>query len=258
MLNKAVLEKKLPSVHVITKEITGSTNSDAKELASSSPTDILITAETQTGGRGRQGKSFSSPSGGLYMTLLLKCDMPVTSAVGATSCAAVAVVRALKKTCGLDCGIKWVNDIYADGKKLCGILTEAVNDYTVGITKYLIIGIGMNISSAPILKPSPSQPLPAECTCLSALGVNAKREEICSDIVRELLEMRSSNFSFDMVSAEYTAHSVVIGKEISFTKNGETKYGTALGINEHGGLIVDSMGNIVLLDSGEISVRTRG
>ena len=177
MLDKIVLENKLPGVKVVTKELTGSTNNDAKEMIDSSPADTLITSEKQTGGRGRQGKSFSSPEGGLYMTLLLRCGMPITTAVGATSCSAVAVSRAIKNVCGIDTGIKWVNDIYAGGKKLCGILTEAVNDYSRGISEYLVIGIGINVLSTPVV-PSSS----VECTSLSELGYTASREEtVCGN-----------------------------------------------------------------------------
>lgn len=250
MLDKIVLEKKLPGVMVITKELTGSTNNDAKEMINFSPADTLITSERQTGGRGRQGKSFSSPAGGLYMTLLLRCGMPITTAVGATSCSAVAVSRAIKNVCGVDTGIKWVNDIYADGKKLCGILTEAVNDYPRGITEYLVIGIGINVTSSPVV-PSSS----VECTSLSELGSTASREELCAEIVRELIAMRDKSFDFSLYSDEYAARSVVIGREITFTRNGETKHGDALGIDRHGGLIVCSGNETLLLDSGEISVR---
>lgn len=252
MLDKIVLEKKLPGVRVITKELTGSTNNDAKEMIDSSPADTLITSEKQTGGRGRQGKSFSSPEGGLYMTLLLRCGMPITTAVGATSCSAVAVSRAIKNVCGIDTGIKWVNDIYAGGKKLCGILTEAVNDYSRGISEYLVIGIGINVLSTPVV-PSSS----VECTCLSELGSAASREELCAGIARELISMRDKSFDFSLYSEEYTARSVVIGREITFTRNGETKHGTALGIDKHGGLIVCSDNETLLLDSGEISVRLK-
>ena len=197
MLDKIVLEKKLPGVRVITKELTGSTNNDAKEMIDSSPADTLITSEKQTGGRGRQGKSFSSPEGGLYMTLLLRCGMPITTAVGATSCSAVAVSRAIKNVCGIDTGIKWVNDIYAGGKKLCGILTEAVNDYSRGISEYLVIGIGINVLSTPVV-PSSS----VECTCLSELGSAASREELCAGIARELISMRDKSFDFSLYSEE--------------------------------------------------------
>ncbi len=252
MLDKIVLEKKLPGVKVVTKELTVSTNNDAKEMINSSPSDTLITSEKQTGGRGRQGKSFSSPEGGLYMTLLLRCGMPITTAVGATSCSAVAVSRAIKNVCGIDTGIKWVNDIYAGGKKLCGILTEAVNDYSRGISEYLVIGIGINVLSTPVV-PSSS----VECTSLSELGYTASREELCAEIVRELISMRDKSFDFSLYSDEYAARSVVIGREITFTRNGETKHGVALGIDKHGGLIVCSDNETLLLDSGEISVRLR-
>lgn len=252
MLDKIVLEKKLPGVKVVTKELTVSTNNDAKEMIDSSPSDTLITSEKQTGGRGRQGKSFSSPEGGLYMTLLLRCGMPITTAVGATSCSAVAVSRAIKNVCGIDTGIKWVNDIYAGGKKLCGILTEAVNDYSRVISEYLVIGIGINVLSTPVV-PSSS----VECTSLSELGYTASREELCAEIVRELIYMRDKSFNFSLYSDEYAARSVVIGREITFTRNGETRHGTALGIDKHGGLIVCSDNEPLLLDSGEISVRLR-
>lgn len=252
MLDKIVLEKKLPGVKVVTKELTVSTNNDAKEMIDSSPADTLITSEKQTGGRGRQGKSFSSPEGGLYMTLLLRCGMPITTAVGATSCSAVAVSRAIKNVCGIDTGIKWVNDIYAGGKKLCGILTEAVNDYSRVISEYLVIGIGINVLSTPVV-PSSS----VECTSLSELGYTASREELCAEIVRELIYMRDKSFDFSLYSDEYAARSVVIGREITFTRNGETRHGTALGIDKHGGLIVCSDNEPLLLDSGEISVRLR-
>lgn len=252
MLDKIVLEKKLPGVRVITKELTVSTNNDAKELINSSPADTLITSEKQTGGRGRQGKSFSSPEGGLYMTLLLRCGMPITTAVGATSCSAVAVSRAIKAVCGVETGIKWVNDIYAGGKKLCGILTEAVNDYSRGITEYLVIGIGINVMSTPVV-PSSS----VECTSLSELGSAASREALCAGIVSELISMRDKSFDFSLYSDEYASRSVVIGREITFTRNGETKHGTALGIDKHGGLIVCSDNETRLLDSGEISVRIK-
>ena len=186
------------------------------------------------------------------MTLLLRCGMPITTAVGATSCSAVAVSRAIKNVCGIDTGIKWVNDIYAGGKKLCGILTEAVNDYSRGISEYLVIGIGINVLSTPVV-PSSS----VECTCLSELGSAASREELCAGIARELISMRDKSFDFSLYSEEYTARSVVIGREITFTRNGETKHGTALGIDKHGGLIVCSDNETLLLDSGEISVRLR-
>ncbi len=138
------------------------------------------------------------------------------------------------------------------GKKLCGILTEAVNDYSRGISEYLVIGIGINVMTTPVV-PSSS----VECTSLSELGSAASREELCAGIARELISMRDKSFDFSLYSEEYAARSVVIGREITFTRNGETRHGTALGIDKHGGLIVCSDNETLLLDSGEISVRLK-
>ena len=253
MLNKNIIQNKLHGVEIITWEITGSTNNDAREMIKYRPNDTLIVAEEQTSGRGRQGKSFISPNGGLYMTLLVRCSLPIKEAVGATSCSAVALVRALKKLCGLDAQIKWVNDIYVGGKKLCGILTEAINDYDRDITEYLIIGIGVNITSSP--KIDSLAPNSVETVSLNELGVYISREELCAEITNELLLLRESRFEFSSVADEYTSRSAVIGREITFIKNGAAHNGQALGIDKNGALIVESGGECFLLDSGEISVR---
>lgn len=253
MLNKEKIQTRLSGVDVITREITGSTNNDAKDMIKNKPGDTLIVAEEQTAGRGRRGKSFLSPNGGLYMTLLLRCSMPIKEALGATSCAAVALVRALDKLCRVDAKIKWVNDIYAGGKKLCGILTEAVNDYSSGTTEYLIIGIGVNVASSPDIT-SLSQGS-AEAVSLSELGANVGREELCADITRELLQLRRVGFDFSSVYDEYLSRSAVMGREITFIKNGVAHRGKAIGIDKNGALAVESDGKCFILDSGEISVR---
>ena len=253
MLNKDLIQSKIRGVELVTREITGSTNSDAREMIKCGANDSLIVAEEQSAGRGRQGKSFLSPRGGLYMTLLLRCSLPLREAVGATSCSAVALTRALKKLCRLDTQIKWVNDIYVRGKKLCGILTEAVNDYGRGVTEYLIIGIGVNIASSP--KIDSLTPNSAEAVSLNELGVNVSREELCAEITNELLRLRDGGFEFSSVADEYISRSAVIGREITFIKNGAAHIGQALGIDNSGALIVESGGEIFLLDSGEISVR---
>ncbi len=249
MLDKTFLSKELCGVDIIIKEDTVSTNNDAKMLAKDSPCDTLIVADRQSGGRGRQGKSFISPSGGLYMTLLLRCDIPITSAVRATSCSAVALIRALYRSCGIKCGIKWVNDIYADEKKLCGILTEAVNDYSCGICRYLAIGVGVNISECPITDSS------VKTVSLSSLGCRVRRDVLCAEIAKELILLRDGGFDFPLVADEYRKASAVLGKEISYTKNGLSFVGRATDITDSGGLIVLCDGKETVLDSGEISVR---
>ncbi|MCD7871975.1 MAG: biotin--[acetyl-CoA-carboxylase] ligase, partial [Clostridiales bacterium] len=123
-----------------------STNSCAKSIAAGGDSrTLLITADEQTAGRGRQGKSFySPPKTGIYMTLVIHPDLPLQNAVTATTAASVAVCRAVEKLTRLKPEIKWVNDVYLNGNKICGILTEAVSDFEAGIVTSVIIGIGMN------------------------------------------------------------------------------------------------------------------
>ena len=130
-------------IGIIVKTSTVSTNTDGKKLFRSGlSSPVLIVADEQTGGRGRQGKTFLSPRGGLYMTLVLPLAAPIGDAVMATSCSAVAVSRALGRF-GIDCGIKWVNDIYSGEKKVCGILAESV--FAGDKPEFTVVGIGMNL-----------------------------------------------------------------------------------------------------------------
>lgn len=124
----------------------GSTNSYLKRNAAVLDNGFTAVANLQTGGRGRLGKSFESPSGGLYMSLLVK-DLRAEDISSATVKTGVAVCEALEEFLGLEhetLGIKWVNDILYEGKKVCGILCELVR---YGNTNCLIVGIGLNILS---------------------------------------------------------------------------------------------------------------
>ncbi|MBE6597949.1 MAG: biotin--[acetyl-CoA-carboxylase] ligase [Ruminococcaceae bacterium] len=244
-------ERGIHHIILIEKENTGSTNTDAKQYieAASPENPVLITAETQTGGRGRQGKQFSSPKGGLYMTLAVKHDSAFADAVRITAAAAVAVSRAIRSVCDLSCEIKWVNDIYAGGKKLCGILTEAVNDYEKGITEYLIIGVGVNISEFPE---------GINATSLFAeLGKIIDKNTLCAEITAELLTLlcaiKKGDFSY---MDDYRRLSCVIGKDIVCFQNGEAFTARATGIDDDGGLLVTySDGRCGTLSSGEITLR---
>ena len=228
---------------------TGSTNTDARTLLAQFPEadTILLTADRQTGGRGRQGKSFESPKGGLYMTLVMKTGAPLASVVNVTSSAAVAAARALAGQ-GIPCGIKWVNDLYLNGAKLAGILVESVNDYETMRSEYVIVGIGVNVSRNIF-------PEGIRAVSLEEAGYAADTEKLCADIVRELLEIRRNGFDFALYADEYRSRSIVLGKDVYFQKNGETIDGTAEAINERGGLLVRAGDTLHTLDSGEITLR---
>lgn len=228
---------------------TGSTNTDARALIAEFPDadTILRTADIQTGGRGRQGKSFVSPEGGLYMTLVLRTGAPLESVVNVTSCAAAAVSRALAKF-GADCGIKWVNDLYLNGGKLVGILVESVNDYTAMRSEYAIIGVGVNVRRNIF-------PDGIHAVTLEDAGFDVDAAELCAEIVRELLAVRETGFDFSFYAEEYRQRSIVLGRDVMFLRNGTAMYGTAEAIDECGGLVVRVSEERYTLDSGEITLR---
>ena len=126
-----------------------SSNRTAKLLAlDGAPHGTLVLTAHQSAGRGRLGRRFESPAGkGVYCSVLLRPEMPAANAQTATISAAVAVCRAVKKLCGLELAVKWVNDLYYQGRKVCGILTEAGTDLESGQLEWLVVGIGLNLTS---------------------------------------------------------------------------------------------------------------
>ena len=128
-----------------------SSNLTAKQLAlTGAPHGTLVLTSHQQAGRGRMGRVFESPAGkGVYLSLLLRPDLSAADAQTVTIGAAVAVARAVKALCGLELSIKWVNDLYYQGRKVCGILTEAGTDIESGQLEWLVVGIGLNLTTSP-------------------------------------------------------------------------------------------------------------
>ena len=120
---------------------TDSTNNRVKELADAgAPSGAAVIADWQTAGRGRLGRSFSSPAGvGLYLSYLLRPTLPEDRLMTVPALAAVAGARAVRRAAGLDCGIKWPNDLVCAGRKVSGILTELVPTQS---GPAVVIGIG--------------------------------------------------------------------------------------------------------------------
>ena len=229
-----------------------STQEAAKKHALANGTaPALFIANSQSEGRGRLGRSFFSPLGtGIYMTLLLDITgraMADTACV--TSACAVAVARAIERVTVKDCKIKWVNDIYSDGLKVCGIITQT---FCVSDRQLLAIGIGVNVSTESF--PTELEGIAGSLSvgCEDTLRARLALDIFGSvfDICRELFE--KSDFSY---IDEYRKRSCVIGREVAFTRNGDTREGIAEGIDDEGGLIVKCKDGVVTLRSGEITLR---
>lgn len=235
------------NIKVIHYPSIDSTNTQAKRLiAGGENSAMLITAEEQTAGRGRQGKSFYSPAGtGIYMTLVIHPDVSLQNAVTATTAAAVAVCRAIERLTPMKPEIKWVNDVYVGNRKICGILTEAVSDFEAGIVSSIIIGIGTNISTVNF---------PDDVENAGCLGVKVRRAELIAVIADELLNITLGDYA-DFIDY-YRSHSMIIGRKINYIENGMVTQATALEIDETGGLLVENEnGEKRTLRSGEISIR---
>lgn len=133
------------NIEIYVYDSVASTNSEAKRLALEGAADgTLVVSGQQTAGRGRLGRSFYSPKEGIYLSVIIRPRFDVSKSVLITCAAAVAVAESVKEIAGKDARIKWVNDVYVDDRKVCGILTEGITDFESGQIEAVIIGIGVN------------------------------------------------------------------------------------------------------------------
>ena len=242
-----ILSSKLNNTDVYCFDCVDSTNNKARQLINGS-NPLLIVANEQTAGRGRQGKSFFSPKGtGIYMTYVAHPMAKIKQGVAITTATCVAVCKAIENMTHLNPQIKWVNDIYINGKKVCGILCEAVNDYQQGIIKSVIIGIGINVST---------HDFPQDVPNATSLDVEINNADLICQIVKELEAIINSPFG--NFADYYKDHSLIIGEEIEYTLNGEKITATATDIDSDGGLMIThSNGTVATLSSGEITIRKK-
>lgn len=230
-----------------------STNLRAKELAlAGCPSGTLVLAHGQTGGRGRLGRSFVSPAGkGVYMTLVLRGPLPGAGALALTCAAAVAVCRAVQALCGRRLSIKWVNDLFCGGRKVCGILTEAGMGLESGALDWAAVGVGLNLTATPEdLGPE----LAGAAASLFPGGPSpCGRAALAGAICAELLALAPA---FDCLE-EYRARSLVLGHWLTVLEPGREPYtARALAIDGEGRLLVElAGGGRRTLRSGEVSVR---
>ncbi len=224
-----------------------STNAEARRYAlSGGQVPAVFLADQQTAGRGRMGRSFYSPRGtGLYLSLLLKAKQQPADGVLLTTAAAVAVARSVARVTGIELGIKWVNDLYLETKKVCGILAES---FSAGEERYVILGVGINLSTEQFPRELKSI---AGSLCVSEDCKSALAAEITKEIFELYERLDPENFM-----DEYRKRSVVLGRCVRYTENGMTQKGLAEAVDESGRLqIRHEDGSLRLLAGGEISLR---
>lgn len=247
--NSWIKKNTIDEVDIIFRETIDSTNVYLKSLAQSgAKTGTVVVAENQTAGRGRLGRQFYSPShSGIYMSLLIRPEEQIDIGM-ITAHTAVAVCNAIETACYSKenvLGIKWVNDIQKDGKKICGILAEAgIENNEIS---YIIVGIGINVYP-------PEEGFPKDIENIAGCVLEKKKVNTRNKIISSVINNFYSHKK-DFVS-EYRCRSTVIGKEIMVHEGEKTKKAFALDVNDRCNLKVRyENGKEAYLSFGEISVR---
>lgn len=250
----ALLADEPYNTEIIVLKSTESTNTVLKELASrGKPEGTVLFALEQTAGKGRFTRRFSSPpDSGVYMSLLLRPGLPAAQAALITTAAAVAVCEAAEALSGRKTGIKWVNDVLIDGRKICGILTEASVDIESGNIDYAVLGIGLNAYE-------PSGGFPEEIKSIAGSIFPEKctglKDRLAAQVIKNFMK-HYRRLSDKTYIDSYRRHCIVPGRRITVLKNGEPHPAKALGIDNDCRLLVRyEDGREESLSSGEISIK---
>ena len=239
-------------------EEVDSTNLHAKQLAAEGAADgAVVVADRQTAGRGRLGRSFQSPGGrGIYLTVLLRPDLPPERLSPVTAMAGVAVCRAVERHCNVSPGLKWPNDPVLDGKKLCGILTELSLEGETGRVQDLVLGIGINVSQRPEDFTPEIREIATSLT--QALGRPVSRPALAAEVIREVDRLYAALTAGELgpYLAEYRRRCVNLGRTVRLLGPGGGETAEALDIDGDFGLVVRTAdGTVRTVRSGEVSVR---
>lgn len=251
---KGYLDTKYMGNEIIHFDAIDSTNNYARDVAVDKGEGTIVTAEQQTSGKGRLGRNWQSPSKkGIYFSIILKPKLEPSRATKLTLIGAAAVHSALKEM-DIDGKIKWPNDIVIDGKKVCGILTEMSCE--LNVIDYIIIGIGIN---ANLDEDDIPDDLKDKATSLKIVtGKNIQRNRLFALILNHFEKLYDS-FKEDLNLKETIEicrkDSALLGKEIQVIKDGNTKRGKAIDLNDEGELLVQFADGIEKIYSGEVSVR---
>ena len=230
-----------------------STNTLLFERAKQGERDkTVIVARHQTGGRGRRGKSFFSPNGtGLYMSVLTRKALSLDTLNYFTPAVAVAVANAIESVSHKKCGIKWVNDIYIEGRKVAGILTETKCDFEKGKLCFVVIGIGINLTV-------PKGDFPDEIKNIAAAVFDECGEDLRTKMMKEVilnLDKIIDNFVPERFIGEYKERSILDGRQIEIIADNGIRQATALCIDDMARLVVKTEQGEETLTSGDVSVK---
>lgn len=243
------LETKVFGQNIHIHDILDSTNQKGKELAAQEePSGTLILANKQTAGRGRRGREFYSPEDtGIYMSLIIRPENQSTNLVKLTTMAALATCEAIEELTGLNPKIKWVNDIYLNGKKLVGILTEATTNLEDGNIDAAILGIGININ----VKDFPE----ALANIATSLDDNINRNQLIAMVLNKLELLWNKESTMPHIP-NYKSRLLVLNKQVTVLDPKGAYDALVVDLDSEGALIVQlADSTLKTLNSGEISIK---
>ena len=248
-------EERMNTIQVADK--VDSTNKVLRELAfHGAPSGQVVIADEQTTGRGRRGRSFFSPKDkGIYFSYLLKPDMAPADAVTLTAWTAVAVLRGISRVTGFTPGIKWVNDLVSNGRKLCGILTEMSIESETCRIESIIIGIGINVNNGE--EDFSEEIRDIATSIILETGVKTSRAALAAAITEEMDRLRAAwpGARGEYLEA-YRAHDITCGRQVNVISGAAARPAEALAINDDFSLKVKfSDGSVEDLSSGEVSLK---
>ena len=234
----------------------GSTNDLARQMArDGAPAGTMILAGKQTNGHGRMGRGFCSPEGsGVYLSCILRPNCKPAEVMHLTCAAAVAAASAVADASGITPGIKWTNDLVIGSKKLGGILTSLQIDPKTGLVDHAIIGIGINCLQQESDFPEELRPI----ACSLAMHTDKTDPATVAAALIRKLEIMNRELLTDKqaIMAAYTANCITLGREISWAAGEKICHGTAIDLDEDGGLILRlSDGQLQTAAFGEVSIR---
>lgn len=225
-----------------------------KRAAGGAPEGTVVIANAQTAGRGRMGRSFASAPGlGIYLSMLLRPSTEAECVQSLTAGTAVAVCRAVERVCGVAPGIKWINDLFLKGKKICGILCESsLKDEKA---EYVVLGIGLNVITRP--QDFPEELRGTAGSLYSQTGIVYERGKLISAMISELSAMYEA-WKTDPCALldDYRRRCIVLGKTVEVSPvTGGVFTAAAEEISDDFGLVLRLPdGSTSTVHSGEVSI----
>lgn len=241
-------------LNVTVLETVSSTNDYLKELAAKGAEDgTVVISSHQTKGKGRLGRSFYSPENtGVYLSILLRPKLSLSECLLLTTSAAVAVAEAVENVTGKNVMIKWVNDVFLNGKKICGILTEASTDIECGGLSYAVVGIGLNICEPPGGFPDEIKDVAG---AIFENSNQAPRAKLAADIIKRFYGFYETIPERTFLDG-YIKRSNLLGKKVKVINGENISPATAIDIDRDCRLLVRfENGEKKWLSSGEVSVK---